>query len=480
MRIQHNDRQHPSRSLTTRLKAMLLPLLTACTLLVGSTASGQAPSGQSWEGSYQELLSRRLIRVAVEYDRTLYFNDHGLAYGLAVDVAHELASWLGQRHAGELKGLPVQVQLVPMPRGRLLEALEQGQADIALGYIAAGSPDRAGSDLTIRIAATTVEERIVTGPTAHAIVDADDLAGMHVHTTQPARFYTHIQTVNQKLLSAGKKPIVLVESPKALDEEDLLQMVNAGLVDAMIVSDWKARLWRGLLPNLILNNFQLSDGGAVGWAVRNSDQLLGNDLDAFTQELVATGGMDRFRQTTYKKKVRSLKNLTNKPDWLRFESLWPTFREYAKQYNLDPLLLAALGYQETALNQSLRSPSGAIGIMQLMPSTGVSMGVGHIEQAQANIHAGAKYLDSLLKQNFPDAAFTSLNRTLFAIASYNAGPAAIARLRAPAAAQGFDPDVWLGNVEIVAAQKIGVEVMTYVRNVYKYYVTYQLKLELLQ
>jgi membrane-bound lytic murein transglycosylase MltF len=77
---------------------------------------------------------------------------------------------------------------------------------------------------------------------------------------------------------------------------------------------------------------------------------------------------------------------------------------------------------------------------------------------------------------FPDARFSQEDRPLFAFASYNAGPGNISRMRKAAARRGLDPDRWFNNVELVVAEKIGIETTTYVRNIYKYYVAYRLTL----
>jgi hypothetical protein len=58
--------------------------------------------------------------------------------------------------------------------------------------------------------------------------------------------------------------------------------------------------------------------------------------------------------------------------------------------------------------------------------------------------------------------------------AYNAGPGNISRMRKLATERGLDPDKWFNNVELVTAEKIGIETTTYVRNIYKYYVAYRL------
>src|SRR5262249_16451966 len=148
--------------------------------------------------------------------------------------------------------------------------------------------------------------------------------------------------------------------------------------------------------------------------------------------------------------------------------------KYGDRYGFDPLMLAAQGYQESQLDQKARSRSGAIGIMQLMPATAKSLKVGDIRIAENNVHAGTLYMYQLMSTYLADGHFDATNRSLFAFASYNAGPGAIQRARAEAAKRGLDRDKWFNNVELVVAEKVGIQTTTYVRNIYKYYVAYKL------
>jgi len=176
-------------------------------------------------------------------------------------------------------------------------------------------------------------------------------------------------------------------------------------------------------------------------------------------------------------RVSELQDPSRSKDWKRFEQTLALFRRYGAQYDFDPLMLAAQGYQESRLDQNAKSAVGAIGVMQLMPATGAEMNVGDIRVTEANVHAGAKYMDRLMSVYFPEAHLEEVNRTLFAFASYNAGAAKIARMRAIARKRGLNPDKWFNNVEIVVAEKIGIETTTYVRNIFKYYVSYRLAME---
>ena len=158
----------------------------------------------------------------------------------------------------------------------------------------------------------------------------------------------------------------------------------------------------------------------------------------------------------------------------RFHDTVEIFRRYADQYRFDALLLVAQGYQESRLDQRARSHVGAVGLMQLMPNTGRTLGVGDIYKADPNVHAGAKYMAQLMDDYFKDVPFDEQNRNLFAFAAYDMGPGAIRWLRRKAEAQKLDPNVWFNNVERVAAARLGQEPVRYVRNIYKYYVAYKL------
>jgi membrane-bound lytic murein transglycosylase MltF len=112
-----------------------------------------------------------------------------------------------------------------------------------------------------------------------------------------------------------------------------------------------------------------------------------------------------------------------------------------------------------------------------MPATGKELGVGDITEAEANIHAGVKYMRWMIDQYYGKEPMTQLDKALFAFASYNAGAGRISQLRKEAAKRGLDRDVWFHNVEYVAAEKIGAETVTYVANIYKYYIAYNLIME---
>ena len=179
----------------------------------------------------------------------------------------------------------------------------------------------------------------------------------------------------------------------------------------------------------------------------------------------------------YLKSAKYVKDAASESERKKFLALIQYFQKYGDKYDVDWLLMAAQGYQESQLNQAARSQVGAIGVMQVMPATGKELGVGDITEVEANIHAGIKYMRWMIDQYYGKEPMTKLDKALFAFASYNAGAGRISQLRKEAAKRGLDPNVWFHNVEYVAAEKIGAETVTYVGNIYKYYIAYRLIME---
>ena len=168
------------------------------------------------------------------------------------------------------------------------------------------------------------------------------------------------------------------------------------------------------------------------------------------------------------------KNAAADAERRKLQAVVELFKKYGAQYNLDYLLMAAQGYQESTLDQSVRSPVGAIGVMQVMPPTGKELKVGDITKIEPNIHAGVKYMRFMMDQYFKDEPMDNLNKALMTFAAYNAGPGRLRQLRRETEKRGLDPNVWFGNVERVASERIGRETVTYVSNIYKYDITYRL------
>ncbi len=221
----------------------------------------------------------------------------------------------------------------------------------------------------------------------------------------------------------------------------------------------------------------LRTGASFGVPIRKGSPLLAAELNAFIAKYGLGTAFGNIIEKRYLVSTTFVKNATSEAERKKFLAMAEYFKKYGDQYQLDYLLMAAQGYQESQLNQDAKSQVGAVGIMQLMPATGNEMKVGDITQPEANIHAGVKYMRFMIDQYFKDEPMDKLNKGLFTFASYNAGPGRVRQLRREAEKRGLDPNVWFGNVEQIASERVGRETVTYVSNIYKYYVAYKLSVE---
>jgi membrane-bound lytic murein transglycosylase MltF len=428
-----------------------------------------------WKGDFDGMLERRVIRIYVPYSRSLYFIDKGKERGIAAYLIREFERWANKKHAKQLGKRPLTVLVVVATRDKLRADLLEGHADIAVGNIKVLPELQKDVDFVAPDETAASAEILATGPASPAIASIDDLSGKTVHVRKVSSYFLSLNALNDRLKKERKPEVKIALLPDALEDEDMLEMLNAGLLQAIVVDDWKAKAWAQLLPKVkVHEDITLRPRTKMGWAIRKHSPKLAAELNEFYAQFAKKqGGGDRILRT-YMAKVKALKNAAAGEDQKRFESLVALFQKYGAQYKFDPLMLAAQGYQESQLNQHAKSHVGAIGVMQIMPATGKELGVGDIHQVEPNIHGGAKYMDQLMSKYFADAKFDEQNRTLFAFASYNCGAGNVSRMRKEAAKRGLDPDQWFNNVEVVTAEKIGMETTTYVRNIFKYYAAYRL------
>jgi membrane-bound lytic murein transglycosylase MltF len=471
------------RTLPALVLFLVVPGVTAAQTARPSDAAPKprklAIANKPWTGDFDKLLERRMIRVYAPFSRSLYFNDKGRERGLAVELVRDWERYLNIKYARQLGKRPLTIYTGPATRDRLLPYLTDGLADVAIGNLTVTEErlktvDFVPGDEGRR----TISEVVVTGPKSPELKTLDDLSGKRIHVRKASSYYESLEEQNERFGRDSKPPITLILVPDSLEDEDLMEMLDAGLIELLVVDNWKARMWAQVLPKLtVRSDLVLRADAKTGWAIRKDSPKLAAEIDDFFKNWAMKQGVADYRMNVYMKRVKELKDPTASAEYKRFQATLALFEKYGARYGFDPLMLAAQGYQESQLNQQAKSHVGAVGIMQLMPATGQQMKVGDIHVAEANVHAGTKYMDQLMTTYFRDAQFSEGNRPLFAFASYNCGPGNVAKARTEAERRGLDPNKWFNNVEVVISQRIGTETTTYVRNIYKYYVAYRLTLD---
>jgi len=430
-------------------------------------------------GDLDMMREYRVIRILVPYSRTYYFLDRGRQLGLVHDIGTEFVAWLNRKYKPKLKALKIRVAFIPVTRDKLLPALEHGLGDIAAGDLTV-TPERLKTVDFSEPTMSNIREVVVIGPAAPKVSSLDGLAGNPIAVRRSSSFYEHLVSLNGSFKARRLAEMSLNIVEEDLEDEDVLEMVNAGLLPMAVVDEPIAKMWARMFKKIVVrSDLVVNEGGDLAWAVRKNSPLLKAEINAFlkTHRVGTTFGNSLIRQYSSEK---ALKDALSDEDRLKFEDLGALFKKYGDQYKFDYLMVAAQGYQESGLDQSLRSPRGAVGVMQLLPTTAADPNVGVLnidKSAEQNILAGVRYLRHLADTYIDDPAIDEKNRTLMAFAAYNAGPGNLQKLRRIAERSGLDPNVWFNNVEIAAARTVGRETVDYVSNIYKYYVAYKLALQ---
>jgi membrane-bound lytic murein transglycosylase MltF len=429
---------------------------------------------QRWTFDLDSIVKRRAIRVLVTSSRMLYFEDRGRLRGASYDAVEEFERTLNRKL--RTGALPIECILIPVPRDSLISRLVAGQGDLAVGAIQV-TPER---ELRVDFSEPIfrgVREIVVTGPGAPPLRRIDDLAGRDVYVRASSSYAENLRRLNERWRTRGVKPVVVRPADENLEDGDILEIVNTGVVPITVIDSGVAEFYRSLLPGLtVRNDLEIASGGTLAWAMRKGTPRLRAEVNQFVQGHRVGTTFGNIVTRRYFRDNPWIRNPTRPEDRRRFDQVVKAFRKYGAEFDLDPLLLLAQGYQESGLDQSRRSHAGAIGVMQIKPSTaaGAPIGITGVDQLENNVRAGAKYLRFIIDRYYRDQPMKPLDKELFAMASYNAGPARIAKLRRRAAALGLDSNRWFQHVEVVVSKEIGRETVDYVGNIYKYYLTYNL------
>ena len=477
-----NTRRSLLRGIVLVMPALLAtrPLAQTGALVDAAEAEGAdapdpilASALRPWTGDLDGMVERGMVRIAIPFGLTTYFLDgpdqRGLTYDLVVQFEQHLKKKLGKA-ASRLTAV-----VLPTSRDRLLPMVHDGQADIAAGTLTITPARLAIVDFSDPLR-SDIREVLVTGPAAPKIVTAKDVEGLPVHVRESSSFYEHLLELNARLAAEGRPSVTIVKADEKLTTDDLIEMVSSGLFPATVADEPVAEFFSEVFDGIqVHRDLVLAEEQRIGWAFRKDSPQLSKAVNDFVKLARKGTTLGNTLLAKYFKTTKWVSNVLAPGEREKFKATIGLIKAYADRYEFDWLLISAQAYQESQLDQAKRSPVGAVGIMQVMPQTAKdpNVAIADIHLADPNVHAGVKYLRFLRDRYFSDPGLTPLDRTLFSFAAYNAGPGNIRKARRRAEALRLDPNVWLDNVEIAAAMTISREPVTYVRNIYKYYVAYR-------
>ena len=423
-------------------------------------------------GDLDTMVERRAIRVLTVYGPGRYFLKDG-PRGTVQEYADKLQKVVNEAFKTGL--LTVQVPVIPVARDQLFPALQAGYGDIVMAGTTVTDNRQVGVDFTNPVS-KPLKEVLITGPSAPRLGSLADLSEQTVYLRLSSSYAESVRKLSQTLVEQGEAPIRIEAVDESLEDEDLIEMVDTGLLPWAVVDDYKPQMWREVFTRVtVRDDLVLREGARLAWAIRPDSPQLKTFLDTFLKENREGTLFGNIIRNRYIRDFNWTENAMGATELSRYHKLSALFRKYGTEYGMDPTLLAAQGFQESRLDQSVRSPAGAIGVMQLLPSTAKDKNVAipNIDELEPNIEAGAKYMAFLKERYFSGPELDELNGSLLALASYNAGPGRIRRLRREAAERGYDHNLWFDNVEVIVAEQVGRETVQYVSNIFKYYLTYR-------
>ncbi len=424
---------------------------------------------------FTQLKQRKVIRALVVPSRTDFYIDNGKISGFIVKLLDNYENELNKGVTQEDK--KTRIVYVPVDFNDLIPYLLAGKGDIAAGLLTATDSRKKQVDF-VASHRKDINEVIITNRSSNQnLVEMADLSGKDIYIVKGSSYFEHLSQFNIKLINKGLKPINIIEAEDYLSSEDILEMLNAGAIEFTVIDDFRANLWAKVLPNIqVRNDLILNESGSVGWAVRKNNPELKQHLKVFSKQVKKGTLLGNIIINQYYGRDQKLENLKQYKESDQYKQLMALFKKYGRKYDIDYLKLIAQAYQESGLRQDVTSHRGAVGVMQLMPSTAKDkhVAIENIERLENNIHAGAKYMNFLRSRYFNSPNISREDQIFFSWAAYNAGPANVRKMRSNAEKMGLDKNVWFQNVEVAAGRLIGSETVRYVANIYKYYSTYML------
>ena len=328
---------------------------------------------EKWAGDLGGMVERGFIRALVVQSKTFYFLDGARQRGITYEAMREFETFLHKK-LGRPKR-KVHVVFIPVRRDELIASVANGTGDIAAANLTI-TPKRLQlvdfSDAGLR----NVNEVVVTGPSGPQLSSIDSLAGNEVHVRPSSSYYESLLSLNDKFREAGKTQIDLQLADENLEDEDLLEMVNAGLIPAIVVDSHKAAFWAQVFDDITVHeDITVREGGTIAWAIRKNSPRLREAVNEFAKDHRAGTLFGNVLLRRYLRSTKWVKNPQTEQEMRKFRATADFFKKYALQYEFDWLLIMAQAYQESGLDQSRRSHVGAIGVMQLLPSTAAGEGL---------------------------------------------------------------------------------------------------------
>ncbi len=429
--------------------------------------------GKAYKDDLEGLLKRHYVRVLTTFNRTNFFLAGGRQHGFEYSLLKGYEKFLNK---GKKRGdLRIVIEFIPVPRDQLMPKLLGGYGDIAAAGLTITPERQKTADFTDPYL-TGINEIIVSHKDVKGLNTLDDLSGKEILVRESSSYFESIHSLNGDFAQRGMKPVKVIKADEDLETEDILELVHSGAVKITIADSHIAKIWSKILNDIRLHpGLILRSGSKIAWMVRKDAEQLKKNLNAFLKTHKRGTLLGNIYFNRYYKNTKWIRNPLVLKERAKIGKFKDLFRKYAGMYGFDWMLIMAAAYKESRLDNRKKNPSGAVGIMQVLPSTARdrNIGITDVHKVENNIHAGVKYLAFLRDRYFSKGTMSERDRIRFTLAAYNAGPAKIRQARSLATTMGLDPNKWFRNVEMAALKMVGQETVQYVSSINKYYVIFR-------
>jgi membrane-bound lytic murein transglycosylase MltF len=290
-------------------------------------------------GDFDQIVARKRIRVLLVHSKTFYFIDRGEQRGITYEMLKKFEHFVNEKL--RTKTLKVNVVFIPVKRDELISGLVDGFGDIAVANLTI-TPERLKLVDFSDPLFSDVSEIAVTGPASAPIATLDDLVGKEIYVRRSSSYYESLRKLNIDLKHGGKTPIKLVTADEMFEDEDLLEMVNAGLIPMIFMDSHKSQLWVKVFDNIRMHpEITVRTGGQIGWAFRKNSPKLAAVINEFVAGHKKGTLFGNIVFNRYLRSTKYVKNSVSKAEIEKFDAMVKLFQKYSDQYDFDYLIIAA-------------------------------------------------------------------------------------------------------------------------------------------
>jgi membrane-bound lytic murein transglycosylase MltF len=416
-----------------------------------------------------DMIKRKKVRVLTTLTFSNYFVYEGKAYGYEYSLMEEYKKFLNK---GRKRADQVDFYYFPVPWDLLVSGLNKGYGDIVAANQTIFQERGEEADFTDPYQ-WDLKEVVISREGIEGLQKIEDLSGRKVHVREGSSYHYTLLRLNDEMKEKKLAPVDIVPLPGLINTGEIIELVSSDVIDITVADSHIASIADELLPNIrVYNEIVLNDDVKFGWMVRKNNPQLKASLNQFIKTIKKGTYLGNIYFKRYFKQNPWVRDYMKREDLKKFSKYAPLFKKYGEMYGVDWMLVEAQAFQESGLNPDVRSPAGAVGLMQLLPSTAEWMGFKEHLSPENNVHAGVKYLKYLMDQYYPEDEYSATERLRFALATYNAGPGNMQKSVKRSEEMGYDPTVWFDNVEMGTMRQVGLEPVHYVRNINKYYLSF--------